>query len=208
MHSRLLVSGIPMSLPPLPPSPAPPCLPCVEGRQRAAPHSSSFPPTTTSLQTLHMDVWGPARVSGQDHECYFLLAVDDYTRYTTVFPLRNKGDVPDVLIPWLHAVHLQLREWFREDLPVLRLQSDRGGEFSSDLLRDFCREEGILQSPPLPSGVSRVDPLPGTVPVEVVVDSGAASGGAEPALAEPGGAKSAGAESEGARSGGCGVWGC
>ncbi|CAI7817537.1 unnamed protein product, partial [Closterium sp. NIES-53] len=49
MHSRLLVSGLPRSLPPLPPSPAPPCLPCVEGRQRAAPHSSSFPPTTVPL---------------------------------------------------------------------------------------------------------------------------------------------------------------
>ncbi|CAI7892043.1 unnamed protein product [Closterium sp. NIES-53] len=56
MHSRLLVSGLPRSLPPLPPSPAPPCLPCVEGRQRAAPHSSSFPPTTAPLHTLHMDV--------------------------------------------------------------------------------------------------------------------------------------------------------
>ncbi|CAI7835424.1 unnamed protein product [Closterium sp. NIES-53] len=87
MHSRLLVSGLPRSLPPLPPSPAPPCLPCVEGRQRAAPHSSSFPPTTAPLLTLHMD-----------------------------------------------------------DLPVLRLHSDRGDEFSSTLLRDFCRGEGILHS--------------------------------------------------------------
>ncbi|CAI7812039.1 unnamed protein product [Closterium sp. NIES-54] len=41
---------------------------------------------------------------------------------------------------------LQLRERFREDLPVLRLHSDRGGEFSSDLLWEFCRGEGILQS--------------------------------------------------------------
>ncbi|CAI7830983.1 unnamed protein product [Closterium sp. NIES-53] len=75
MHSHLLVSGLPRSLPPLPPSPAPPCLPCVEGRQRAAPHSSSFPPTTAPLQTLHMDVSGPARVSGQGREWYFLLVV-------------------------------------------------------------------------------------------------------------------------------------
>ncbi|CAI7888441.1 unnamed protein product [Closterium sp. NIES-53] len=111
MQSRLLVSGLPMSLPPLQPSPAPPCLPCVEGRQRAAPHSSSFPPTTAPLQTLHMDVWGPARVSGQSRERYFLLVIEDYTRYTTVFPLQSKG-----------------------------------GEFSSDLLREFCRGEGILQS--------------------------------------------------------------
>ncbi|CAI7833813.1 unnamed protein product, partial [Closterium sp. NIES-53] len=121
MHSRLLVSGLPRSLPPLPPSPAPPCLPCVEGRQRAAPHSS-FPPTTAPLQTLHMDVGGPARVSGQGRERYFMLVVDNYTRYTTVFPLRSKG----------------------EDLPVLRLHSDRDCEFSSNLLRDFCRGEGML----------------------------------------------------------------
>ncbi|CAI7728632.1 unnamed protein product [Closterium sp. NIES-53] len=246
MHSRLLVFGLPRSLPPLPPLPAPPCLPCVKGRQRAAPHSSSFPPTTAPLQTLHMDVWGPARVSGQGRERYFLLVVDDYTRYTTVFPLCSKDEVSAVLIPWIRTVRLQLRERFGQDLPVLRLHSDRGGEFSSDLLRDFCRGEGITQSftlldspqqngiaerriglvmeGPAPSGVSQVDPLPGTAPVQVAVVSGAApsaasggavSGGAEtggvgsegagcrsakPEGVEHGGAESEGAEPEGAES--------
>ncbi|CAI7885370.1 unnamed protein product [Closterium sp. NIES-53] len=122
MHSRLLVSGLPRSLPPLPPSPAPPCLPCVEGRQRAAPHSSSFSPTSAPRQTLHMDEWGPARVNGQGRERYFVLVVDDYTRYTTVFP-----SCLDPLDP--HSL---------------------GGEFSSDLLRDFCHGEGITQSFTLP----------------------------------------------------------
>ncbi|CAI7857088.1 unnamed protein product [Closterium sp. NIES-53] len=116
----------------------------------AAPHSSSFPPTTAPLQTLHMDVWGPARVSGQGRERYFLLVVDDYTRYTTVFPLRSKGEVSVVLIPWIRTVRLQLHEQFGQDLPVLRLHSDRGGEFPSYLLQDFCRGEGILQSFTLP----------------------------------------------------------
>ncbi|CAI7791968.1 unnamed protein product, partial [Closterium sp. NIES-54] len=83
MASRVLVSGLPRSLPPLPPRPAPTCVPCVEGRQRAAPHSSKFPPTEAPLQTLHMDMWGPARVRDQGHERYFLLVVDDYSRYTT-----------------------------------------------------------------------------------------------------------------------------
>ncbi|CAI7889625.1 unnamed protein product [Closterium sp. NIES-53] len=110
MHSCLLASVLPRSLHPLPPSRAPPCLPCAEGRQRAAPHSS-FPVTTAPLQTLHMDVWGLARVSGEGRERYFLLVVDDYTRYIMVFPLRIKG-----------------------------------GEFSSNLLRDFCHGKDILQS--------------------------------------------------------------
>ncbi|CAI6010508.1 unnamed protein product [Closterium sp. NIES-65] len=120
MHSRLLVSGLPRSLPPLPRSPAPPCLPCVEGRQRAAPHSSEFPPTTTPLQTLHMDKWGPACVSGTNQERYFLLVVDDYSRYTTFFPLCQQGG----------------RHW--------------GGEFSFGLLAEFCRDEGICQTFTLP----------------------------------------------------------
>ncbi|CAI7778974.1 unnamed protein product [Closterium sp. NIES-54] len=82
MASRALVSGLPRSLPPLPRGPAPTCVPCVEGRQCAAPHSSSFPPTEAPLQTLHMDV---------------------------------------------------------------------GGEFSSYLLRAFCRSEGIRQTFTLPA---------------------------------------------------------
>ncbi|CAI7744833.1 unnamed protein product [Closterium sp. NIES-54] len=57
---------------------------------------------------------------------------------------------------------------------------------------------------PAPSGLSQVDPLPGTVPVEVAIDSGAAKGaasrGAEPGGAEPMGAEPGGAESEGAGS--------
>ncbi|CAI5970009.1 unnamed protein product [Closterium sp. NIES-64] len=106
MASRLLLSGPPRSLPPLPRGPGPACVPCVEGRQRAAPHSSQFPPTEAPLQTLHMDVWGPARVRGLGHKRYFLLVVDDYSRYTTVFPLRSKGDVTEVLIDWIRAAHL------------------------------------------------------------------------------------------------------
>ncbi|CAI7740309.1 unnamed protein product, partial [Closterium sp. NIES-53] len=268
MHSCLLVSSLPMSLPPLPPSPAPSCLPCVKGRQRAAPHSSSSPPTTAPLQTLHMDMWGLARVSIQDRERYFVLVVDDYTRDTTVFPLRSKGEVLEILIPWICAVHLQLRERFGKDLPVLRLHSDTG--FVHDTSADKLSSRAIpcvflgfpLDTPgwqfyhptlrrvlpsqyvtfdesipfyhlfpyrtaplppsplflapgpppvdslppqgPAPSGVSQIDPLPGTVPVKVVVDSGAAkgaaSGGTEPASEEPGGAEPEGAEPGGVES--------
>ncbi|CAI7737554.1 unnamed protein product, partial [Closterium sp. NIES-53] len=151
MASRVLVSGLPRSLPRLPPGPAPTCVPCVEGRQRAAPHSSEFPPTEAPLQTLHMDVWGPARVRGQGHERYFLLVVDDYSRYTTVFPLRSKGEVTEMLIDWIRAARLRLRESFGSDFPVLRLHSDRGGEFSSALLGAFCRAQGIRQTFTLPA---------------------------------------------------------
>ncbi|CAI7853700.1 unnamed protein product, partial [Closterium sp. NIES-54] len=55
---------------------------------------------------------------------------------------------PDEYSPTVspHGLCLHLRERFRQDHPVLRLHSDRGGEFSSNLLQNFCRGEGILQS--------------------------------------------------------------
>ncbi|CAI7867561.1 unnamed protein product [Closterium sp. NIES-53] len=118
MASRVLVSGLPRSLPPLPPGPAPTCVPCVEGRQRAAPHSSEFPPTEAPLQTLHMDV---------------------------------KGEVIEVLIDWIRAARLRLRESFGSEFPVVRLHLDRGGEFSSARLGAFCRAQGIRQTFTLPA---------------------------------------------------------
>ncbi|CAI5981854.1 unnamed protein product [Closterium sp. NIES-64] len=91
-----------------------------------------------------------AGVHQQGHERYFLLIVDDYSRYTAVFPLRSKGDVTEVRIDWIRAARLQLRQSFGSDFPVLRLHSDRGGEFSSGLLRAYCRARGIRQTFTLP----------------------------------------------------------
>ncbi|CAI7782034.1 unnamed protein product, partial [Closterium sp. NIES-53] len=104
-----------------------------------APDSSVAPPPGSPLPALPS--W---------HALSSSLVVYNYTRYTTVFPLRIKGQVVDVLIPSIRTVRLQLRERFHQDLPVLRLHSDRAGEFSSTLLRDFCHGEGILQSFTLP----------------------------------------------------------
>ncbi|CAI7756702.1 unnamed protein product, partial [Closterium sp. NIES-54] len=53
-----------------------------------------------------------------------------------------KGEVPEVLIDWIRGARRQLSE---------SLHSDRGGEFSSDLLRAFCRAEGIRQTFTLPA---------------------------------------------------------
>ncbi|CAI5947414.1 unnamed protein product [Closterium sp. NIES-65] len=92
-----------------------------------------------------------ARVSGQGRERYFLLVVDDYSRYTTVFPLRSKGDVAEVLIDWICAARLQVRESFGSDFPVLCLHSYKGGEFSSASLGAFCRAQGIRQTFTLPA---------------------------------------------------------
>ncbi|CAI7879929.1 unnamed protein product [Closterium sp. NIES-54] len=221
MHSRLLVSGLPRSLPLLPPSPALPCLPCVEGRQRAAPHSS-FPPTTAPLQTLHMD---SVSTSASGSARNFLSCVCTLTEVQNRITERRIGLVMEVArtsmihaaaphFLWLFAVRYaahQLTLWPHVSLPK-----------TSPTLRWTGKvgDASVFRGP-APSGVSQVDPLPETVPVEVSIDSGAArgaasggvasggvaSGGAESASAEPGGAQPAGAEPGGAESEGAGSGG-
>ncbi|CAI7840223.1 unnamed protein product [Closterium sp. NIES-53] len=256
MHSRLLVCGLPRSLPPLPPSPAPPCLPCVEGQQRAAPHSSSFPPTTAPLQALHMDVTFLSYVCTLTGVSFML---SDSPQRNGIAE-RRIGLVMEVACTsmihaaashflWPFAVRYaahQLNLWPRVSLPetspTLRWTGEVGDasvfRFYHPTLRrilpsqDVTFDESIPfyclflyrsvppPPPPLflapgpppidplppqgpsPSGVSKVDPLPGTAPIEVAVGSGAAPGAAASEGAEPRGAGSEGARSWGVEPGG------
>ncbi|CAI7794404.1 unnamed protein product, partial [Closterium sp. NIES-53] len=211
MHSRLLVSGLPRSLPPLPPSPAPPCLPWVEGRQRAAPHSSSFSPTTAPLQTLHMD-----------YAAHQLNLWPRVSLPETSPILRWTGKVGDASVFRVWGSRAFVRDTSADKL------SARAIPCSVQFYRLFPYRCAPPPPPPLflapgpppvdplppqgptPSGVSQVDPLLGNAPVQVAIGSGAALGatsgrgvseGAEPGGAELGGAEPGGAESDGAGSG-------
>ncbi|CAI7754077.1 unnamed protein product, partial [Closterium sp. NIES-54] len=229
MHSRLLVSGLPRSLPPLPPLPAPPCLPCVEGRQRAAPHSSSFPLTTAPLQTLHMDMWGLAHIRGVAERRIGL--VMEVARTSMIH-----AAAPHFLWPFAvrYAAH-QLNLWPRVSLPetspALRWTGEVGNAsvfwFYHPTLRHVLPSQDVTfdesfpfyrlfpyrttSLPPRRSSSLQVPLQKTPSPLRVSVDSsatrgaasgGAASGGAEPERAEPGGAEAGVAESEGAEPGG------
>ncbi|CAI7850681.1 unnamed protein product [Closterium sp. NIES-54] len=232
MASRVLVSGLPRSLPPLPPGPAPTCVPCVEGRQRAAPHSSEFPPTEAPLQTLHIDVWGPARVRGQGHERYFLLVVDDYSRYTTVFPLRSKGEVtelssatclrtscPPVLFLVSSSVSpLDAPGWQFYHPTSRRVLSSQDVTFDESVPYYCLFPYRAAPLPPLPLFLTPVpppvDPLPpqgpapsGVSQVDAVEPVKVAVDSGTSGGAEPGGAGSGGAEPVRAEPGGAGAGG-
>ncbi|CAI7817646.1 unnamed protein product [Closterium sp. NIES-54] len=73
-----------------------------------------------------------------------MIVVDDYSRYTTVFPLRRKADVPTVLESWL------LARGGVQGLCGLCLHSDRGGKFYSTCLETLCQGPEIIQSYTLP----------------------------------------------------------
>ncbi|CAI7752703.1 unnamed protein product [Closterium sp. NIES-53] len=124
-----------------------PCLCCPLSHETLLWHHRLGHPSLPRLQGMASRTLG--------HERYFLLVVDDYSRYTTVFPLCRKGEVTEVLIDKIRGARHQLSESFGSDLPVLHLYSDRGGEFSSDLLRAFCRYT-LSETTPTPRWTGKV----------------------------------------------------
>ncbi|CAI7783379.1 unnamed protein product [Closterium sp. NIES-53] len=88
------------------------------------------------------------RGAAEHRSSLFLVPSDDCSPadspHGRVGPSPRQWTEPRALLS--AGTRLQLCERFGQDLPLLRLHSDRGGEFSSTLLRDFCHGEGILQS--------------------------------------------------------------
>jgi histone deacetylase 1/2 len=57
------------------------CESCVLGKSTKLPFESRQLYATTFLHTLHSDVWGPASVPSFDGNRFYLILVDEYSRY-------------------------------------------------------------------------------------------------------------------------------
>ena len=54
--------------------------------------------TSRPLELLHIDLMGPTRAQSLGGKKYILVVVDDFTRYTQVVLLRDKGEAPEKMI--------------------------------------------------------------------------------------------------------------
>ena len=69
---------------------------------------------------------------------FYITFIDDYSRYTRVYLLRNKDEAMDAFIKYKNEVENQLSK------KIKRLRSDRGGEYESKPFNTFCEEHGII----------------------------------------------------------------
>lgn len=72
------------------------------------------------LKKIHSDVWGPSPVKSLDGYKYYVLFIDEYTRYVWIFPLMNKSDLFSVFVKFYALMN-------KSDL-----QTDGGGEYISN----------------------------------------------------------------------------
>jgi hypothetical protein len=58
------------------------CIFCQLGKQPALPFKNSESIASASFDLIHYDVWGPSHVPSMSGSRYFVIFVDDFSRYT------------------------------------------------------------------------------------------------------------------------------
>jgi len=70
---------------------------CHFAKQKRLPFPRSASKSKKCFDLIHVDVWRSYLLSSIHGHKYFLTIVDDYLRYTWVFPLKQKSEVVKIL---------------------------------------------------------------------------------------------------------------
>ena len=69
-----------------------PCIVCLLAKQKHLPFDDSNTQSVSPFNIVHMDIWDPLSISSVHGHRYFLIVVDDYSRYVWIFLMKHKSD--------------------------------------------------------------------------------------------------------------------
>ncbi|KAL0380479.1 UNVERIFIED_CONTAM: Retrovirus-related Pol polyprotein from transposon TNT 1-94 [Sesamum angustifolium] len=120
------------------------CSVCVEAKFVKKPFKPITHKSTTLLELIHSDLADFKNTLSKGGKKYYISFVDDYSRYTKIYLLRSKDEASEMFLKYKAEVENQL------DKKIKRLRSDRGGEYSTNFLKEFCENNGIIHETSAP----------------------------------------------------------
>ena len=106
-----------------------------------AKHQCSSYPSKTSFHPftmIHSDIWGPSRIQSLTGEKWFITFIDDHTRITWVYLLKEKSEAEQTF----KNSHLMVQNQYNTRIKILR--TDNGTEYFNTLLGAYLLEQGII----------------------------------------------------------------
>ena len=114
------------------------CEICQFGKQTRLPFPSGQAwRASERLQLVHSDVCGPQRTLSLNGSRYFLLFIDDLSRMTWVYFLKQKSEVATAFWKYKALVENQ------SGCKIKAIRTDNGTEYTSDQFEKFCTDFGI-----------------------------------------------------------------
>ncbi|RVW26161.1 Retrovirus-related Pol polyprotein from transposon TNT 1-94 [Vitis vinifera] len=93
---------------------------------------------STVFSLVHSDVWGPSRIKNISGTRWFVTFVDDHTRVTWVFLMKEKSEVGHIFQTFNRMVQNQ----FNSKIQVLK--SDNAKEYFTSSLSTYLQNHGII----------------------------------------------------------------
>lgn len=97
------------------------CDSCLRAKQTRLPFPNSNIKTSSCFELIHYDIWGGYKVPSLSGAHYFLTIVDDFSRSTWIYLIKNKSDVGKNLIAFYNMIQTQFGKGIK------RIRSDNGG---------------------------------------------------------------------------------
>lgn len=117
------------------------CKGCAPGKNTKQSFPKSVHKSKAILELIHTDLCGPMFVPSLNGCLYYVIFIDDYSRRTWMYFLKQK-ESSEVLSKFKEFKAL-VENQSGKKIEVLRL--DNGGEYISEIFKDFCITVGIMR---------------------------------------------------------------
>jgi hypothetical protein len=114
------------------------CVPCQLEKQLAFPFHNSESMFTGIFYLIHSDVWRLSPINSIGGSRYFVVFVDDYSRYSWVFLMRSRDELLNIYCNFANIVKTQ----FSKTIKVFR--SDNAREFTQHAFEHILYSHGTV----------------------------------------------------------------
>ena len=97
--------------------------------------------TSAPFTLIHSDVWGPSTISNISGARWFVSFIDDCTRVSWIFLLKQKSDVRSVFPTFYNMIKTQFRA------EIKRFRSDNAKDYFNQFLKHFKEHRSDASSP-------------------------------------------------------------
>ncbi|RVW49230.1 Retrovirus-related Pol polyprotein from transposon TNT 1-94 [Vitis vinifera] len=114
------------------------CTSCQLGKQPALPFNNSDSISKSIFELIHSDVWGPSPVASIDGSRYFVVFIDDYSRYSWIFPMKSRSEILSIYSNFAKMVETQ----FSKRIKTFR--SDNALEYTQHAFQALLHSYGTI----------------------------------------------------------------
>lgn len=98
------------------------CNACQLGKSHKLPFNFSSNKAYNPLDVIHLDIWGPTPLPSKHGFKYYIIFLDDHTRYTWICPLKAKNEALSAFLQFKNQVEKQFERHIKS------LHTNLGGE--------------------------------------------------------------------------------